>query len=111
MDRPVRRGGFWWQADSTGTWYRWNGTKWDKKDSYQFAPPPSGPFSRVRESESDPLVVYALGLVAALVALAITALLVEDSSVAVVLAPITAVIGAFAGHAAGHSSALRAMRR
>jgi hypothetical protein len=54
--------------------------------------------------------VYFLGLAAALIALTITVLTVPDASVAEVLAPVMAVIGTFTGHAAGHASALKAVR-
>jgi hypothetical protein len=112
MEGPVRRRWSWWQADSSGKWHRWDRKKrtWVEQDGPQFPPPPWWRTRGVRDSEADPFVVYALGVVAALVALIMTAALVEDSSVAAVLAPITSVIAAFAGHAAGHSSAVRAMR-
>jgi hypothetical protein len=96
----------WWQEDANGQWHEWNGKTWEQKDS-DFPPPPRRQFPHIRVSE--PFVVYAVGVLAALLAL-IIALKWVPNSAAAVLAPVMGVIGAFTGHAAGHSSAVNAIK-
>jgi hypothetical protein len=59
----------WWQEDANGTWHEWNGKAWEKRDS-GFPPPPTGQLPHIAVSE--PFVVYAVGVLAALPALIIT---------------------------------------
>src|SRR5690348_17812668 len=123
MEGPFRRRGSWWQEDSSGTLHEWtkrqgdsstainNSTKprWQRQD-VSFPPPPRWRLG-LGELGSEPLVIYGLGLLAALLALIITVKTVTDgSSIAAVLAPVMAVIGTFTGHAAGHSGAVRAIK-
>jgi hypothetical protein len=112
MNGPIRRRGQWWQADSSGTWNLWNkeNRKWEKTSDSLLPPPRFGFFSG-GDAEPNPFLLYAMGIASLLVALLITASLVSEASVASVLAPVTAVIGTFTGHAAGHSSAMRARGR
>lgn len=52
-----------------------------------------------------------IGILVAIAALWITLAIVNDKTlVAAILAPIIGVIGAFTGHAAGHSSAVEVMK-
>lgn len=101
-----RRQKSWWQEDADGAWHQWNGMTWEERDSL-FPPPPRRQLPHVTVSE--PFVVYGVGVLAALLALIITLVWVPHSAAAV-LAPVMGVIGAFTGHAAGHSSAVNAMR-
>jgi hypothetical protein len=102
-----RRKRSWWQQDANGHWYEWNGKTWEKRDGVKFPPPTRRQLPHITVSE--PLVVYAIGLLAALLAL-IIALAWVPHSAAAVLAPVIGVIGAFAGHAAGHASAVDAIK-
>jgi len=124
MEGPFRRRGSWWQEDSSGTLHEWtkrqgdsstaidNSTqpRWQRRQDVSFPPPPRWRLG-LGELGSEPLVIYGLGLLAALLALIITVKTVTDgSSIAAVLAPVMAVIGTFTGHAAGHSGAVRAIK-
>jgi hypothetical protein len=110
MQGPMRQGRHWWQVDSSEKWYRWENDSWVRQDDLKFPPPPRWSFPAGTSIEPGPFAVYALGVIAALIALVITTSWVADSSVGGVLAPVMGVVGAFTGHAAGHSAALRAMR-
>ena len=109
MDGPVYRGGTWWQYDGTD-WHEWKGSGWEKQPNYPFPPPPSRR-RRWQIAGSEPFQVYLLGILAAITALGITLAVVKDKTlVAAILAPVIGVIGAFTGHAAGHSSAVAVMK-
>ena len=103
MEGPIRVGTTWWQHDGND-WYEWNSNTWERKDDFPFPPPP-----KRRSAGSEPFWIYLSGVVAALVSLGIALAFAGDSAAAV-LAPVLGVIGAFTGHAAGHSSAVRAVR-
>jgi hypothetical protein len=110
MDGPVYRGRTWWQSDGTN-WYKWEKPGWKKqnKEDYPFPPPSS--WRRWQIAGSEPFRVFLLGILAAIAALGITLAVVKDKTlVAAILAPVIGVIGAFTGHAAGHSSAVAVMR-
>jgi hypothetical protein len=113
MVEPFRRRLGWWYTDSSDgssrMLYQWKRRQWQPRQDMRFPPPP---FLRLRLGQlaSEPLVVYVFGVLAALLAVVITAAMVDDNSIAAVLAPVMGVIGAFTGHAAGHSSAVRAMK-
>jgi hypothetical protein len=109
MDGPVHRGGTWWQYDGKN-WYKWDKGKggWEQQDGP--FPPPSR-WRRWQITGSEPLQVYLLGILAAIAALWITLAVVKDKTlVAAILAPVIGVIGAFTGHAAGHSAAVAVMK-
>jgi hypothetical protein len=122
MEDPVYRDGAWWQRGTEPQWRRWEDGKWQvpKESDFPFPPPPPPPsepspppkrhFWQVAVSE--PFYVYLLGILAAIIALLITVSVVHDKTlVAGILAPVIGVIGAFTGHAAGHSSAVSVMKQ
>jgi hypothetical protein len=79
-------------------------------ENYPFPPPPSR-WRRWQIAGSEPFQVFLLGILAAIAALGITLAVVHDKTlVAAILAPVIGVIGAFTGHAAGHSSAVSVLR-
>ena len=110
MDGPIYRDGTWWQYDGAD-WQKWDGT-WKRQDKQDFPfPPPPSRWRRWQITGSEPFQVYLIGILAAIAALGITLAVVSDKSlIAVILAPVIGVIGAFTGHAAGHSSAVAVMR-
>ena len=110
MDGPVYRGRTWWQYDGT-YWQEWDkNTGWTQRKGYPFPPPPSR-WRRWQIAGSEPFQVFLLGILAAIAALWITLAVVDNKTlVAAILAPVIGVIGAFTGHAAGHSSAVSVLR-
>lgn len=115
MENPVRRRGTWWQYnDRESSWYEWKGRRkgWEKKDKDserdRFLPPPSR-WRLEGVTGSEPFYIYLFGVLAAIAAFWIAIAVVPDKATAV-LGPVLGLIGAFAGHAAGHSSALRVMK-
>lgn len=111
MESPVRHKRKWWQYDhQEKKLYQWDSKnhKWMEMGENPFPPPPSR--SHLRGiSGSEPFYIYLFGVLAAIVALWITIAIVP-SNAAAVLAPVIGVIGAFTGHAAGHSSAVSAVK-
>lgn len=111
MEGPVQQGMKWWQYDEQeGLLYQWNAKdkKWVKKGRSRFPPPPSR-WHLGSVINSEPFYIYLSGVLAAIAALWI-AVAVVPGTAADVLAPVMGVIGAFTGHAAGHSSAVRMMK-
>ena len=107
MDGPVYRDRTWWQFDGT-SWYKWDKGEWEKQGKF---PPPPSRWRRLQITGSEPFHVFLLGILAAIAALWITLAVVQDKTlVAAILAPVIGVIGAFTGHAAGHSSAVAVMK-
>jgi hypothetical protein len=114
MDGPVYRGRTWWQQDNSNQWQKWDKKEgWKAADAkkYPFPPPPSR-WRRWQIVGSEPFQVYVLGILVAIAALGITLAIVKDKTLVVaILAPVIGVIGAFTGHAAGHSSAVSVMKQ
>ena len=117
MDGPVYRGKTWWQYDGEH-WQKWEKDKdtgkrvWKEQteQDYPFPPPPSW-WRQWQIAGSEPFLVYLLGILVAIAALWITLAVVKDKTlVAAILAPVIGVIGAFTGHAAGHSAAVAVMK-
>jgi hypothetical protein len=111
MDGPVYRGGTWWQSNDSG-WYKWQAPNWVQKQPPDPFPPPPSEWRRWQIAGSEPFQIYLLGILAAIAALGITLAAAGNNIqlVAAILAPVIGVIGAFTGHAAGHSSAVSVMR-
>jgi hypothetical protein len=107
-NRPFVRDGAWYCQDH-GTWYYWNTgatpPQWKQFD-VQVQPPGFSFLARAR-SGSGPLLIYLTGLAAVLAILFVTVFYVSKNpeTIGAVLAPVTGVIGAFTGHAAGHAAA------
>jgi len=111
MESPVRYKRKWWQYDhQRKKLYQWNpeNGNWVETKGGHFPPPPSRWHLR-GISGSEPFYIYLFGVLAAIVALWITIAIVPKEAPAV-LAPVMGVIGAFTGHAAGHSSAVSAVK-
>jgi len=114
MEGPVYRDGTWWQYGGTEPqWQKWEGGRWQSQDKSNFPfPPPPSRWHTWQTADSEPFYVFLLGVLAAILALGITVAVVQDKTlVAAILAPIIGVIGAFAGHAAGHASAISVMKQ
>lgn len=114
MDGPIYRRRAWWQQNNENKWLKYDKKQgWkepDQDQNYPFPPPPSR-WRSWKIVASEPFQVFVLGILAAIAALGITLALVKDKTlVAAILAPVVGVIGAFTGHAAGHSSAIAVMR-
>jgi hypothetical protein len=106
---PMLRDGAWYQEDAD-KWYVWDTAK--NPPSWQEVvvplPPPPRSASLLKQSAgSSPVLICLIGIGAVLLALFGTVYWVtsDPKQIAAVLAPVTGVIGAFAGHAAGHAAA------
>jgi len=112
MGTPVRYKRKWWQYDQQEQkLYQWDAknNKWVEGEAKCLFPPPPSRWHLQGITGSEPFYIYVFGVLAAIAAFCI-AIAIVPKNAAAVLAPVIGLIGAFAGHAAGHSSAVSAMK-